>query len=151
MLNITRVARTAAKPWFPHLRWWEWGSILGVAGIFSLMIFLAVGYIPHPIVVAVLLHIAADFTCQSAETSERKGERGRHLLLHALAAGGFPLAVASLVIGDPIITIAWAIAGVIGHYAVDWTRKFGVRPIGLGAVLDQLAHLAVILGVTLFS
>jgi hypothetical protein len=70
-----------------------------------------------------LLHIFADFACQSVETSERKKERGR---------------------------IAWAIAGAIGHYAVDWTRKFGIQPIGLGAALDQLAHLAVILGLALF-
>jgi hypothetical protein len=125
MLEIIKATQTTAKPWFPHLQWWKWGRILGAVGILNLMISLAMDHIPHPAVVAVLLH--------------------------ALAAGGFPLAVASLATGEPVITIAWAIAGAAGHYAVDWTRKFGMQPIGLGVALDQASHLAMILGITLFS
>jgi hypothetical protein len=102
-------------------------------------------------VVALVLHIAADFTLQSAETARGKGERGRHLLVHALAAGGFPLAVAGLVTGQPATVIAWATAGAASHYAVDWTRKFGLRQLWPGVILDQAGHLLIILVLALMG
>ncbi len=132
-----------------RLQWWEWGDILGIAGVAVLTMLLASGHAPHPAVVAVLLHIAADFTCQSPEMVAKKEERGRHLLLHALAAGGFPLAIAGLTVGNPVAIITWVVIGTASHYVVDWTRKFGLQSVGPGVGLDQASHLAVILGLTL--
>lgn len=152
MLTIVRLFTDPAG-----LAWWEWGRLLGVAALAALGIALAIGLAPPPAVVAVLLHIAADFTFQSAETAERKGERGRHLIVHALAAGGLPLALAALRLGSRRVVSAgdldvvpfWALAGAATHYAVDWTRKFGLRHEALATALDQLCHLAVILLITL--
>jgi hypothetical protein len=127
------------------LQWWEWGSVVGAVGLVALTILLLSRHTPHPAVAAVLLHVAADFTFQSRETVLRKGERGRHLLIHALAAGGLPLAVAGLVIGKPLAVINWASIGVASHYTVDWTRKFGMEQGILAIVLDQAAHLLTIL------
>jgi hypothetical protein len=127
------------------LQWWEWGKIIGAAGLIALTIFLLVDYVPHPAVVAVLLHVATDFTFQSPETALRKGERGRHLLVHALVAGGLPLAVAGLVAGSPVAVVTWTAIGVASHYAVDWTRRFGLRQVALPALLDQICHLLTIL------
>jgi hypothetical protein len=110
-----------------------------------------VGYVPHPAAAAVLVHVAADFTCQSTETAANKGERGRHLLVHACVAGGLPLAIAGLVAGNPVAVLTWMAVGIVGHYAVDWTRKFGLRSVVLGAILDQASHLSVILTLTLLS
>ncbi len=133
-----------------RLQWWEWGDILGGIGIFILTLLLALDRVLHPTLVAVLFHIAADFTCQSSETAMRKGERGRHLLLHALAAGGLPLAVAGLVTGNLVLVIIWGAIGAGSHYLVDWTHKFGLRSVALGASLDQASHLMVILMLTFF-
>jgi hypothetical protein len=130
------------------LRWWEWVKIAGLAGLIALAISLVADHAPSPAVVAVLLHVAADFTCQSPETAKRKGQRGRHLLIHALSAGGFPLAVAGLMTGDPVAVLAWVGGGIASHYGVDWTRKFGLPQVALGVILDQVCHLAVILALT---
>ena len=110
-------------------------------------VLLIVGRVPHPLAIAALLHIAADFTFQSAETAAQKGKRDRHLLVHALAAGGLPLAVAGWTSGDPIAVVLWAALGTASHYAVDWTRKFGLRRLAVAVTLDQACHLT--LAVTL--
>jgi hypothetical protein len=127
------------------LKWWQWGKVMGAAGLVLLAILLIAGHVPHPAVVAVLLHFATDFTFQSQETAMRKGERGRHLLIHALVAGGLPLAVAGLLIGSPRATITWAVIGAASHYVVDRSHKFGLRHAVLAIVLDQACHLLVIL------
>jgi hypothetical protein len=127
------------------LQWWEWAQVMGAAGLVALAILLMTDYVPHLAAVAVLLHVAADFTFQSSETALRKGERGRHLLVHALAAGGLPLAFAGLVTGNAVAVVTWTAVGVASHYAVDWTRKFGLRQMALAVVLDQACHLLTIL------
>jgi hypothetical protein len=145
-------AQTLAEPRSPApLEWWEWVKILGAAGLVALLILLIAGRIPHPALVALTLHIAADFTFQSPETALRKGECRRHLLVHALAAGGLPLAVAGLLTQNPLAVVIWMVAGVISHYAVDWTRKFGLRHVGLAASSDQACHLLTILALVLVS
>ena len=131
------------------LEWWEWVRIAGAAGLALLVLFLLAGNVPHPVVVALTLHLVTDFTLQSAETALHKGERGRHLLVHSLAAGGLPLAAAGLVVGGPVTVILWTALGVAGHYAVDWTRKFGLRNEAMGHFLDQVCHIATILVVVL--
>jgi hypothetical protein len=101
--------------------------------------------------VALTLHVAADFTFQSPETALRKAECRRHLLVHALAAGGLPLAVAGLLTGNPLAVVTWMVAGAISHYLVDWTRKFGLRQGALAVILDQACHLLTILVLVLIS
>ena len=127
------------------LQWWEWAQVMGAAGLVALAILLMTGYVPHLAVVAVLLHVAADFSFQSSETALRKGESGRHLLVHALAAGGLPLAVAGLGTGNPVAVVTWTAVGAASHYAVDWTRKLGLQQVALAVVLDQACHLLTIL------
>jgi hypothetical protein len=132
--------------WSPSLlQWWEWGKVIGAAGLVALAILFVAGYILHPVVVALLLHIAADFTCQSSETALQKGESSRHLLVHAVAAGGLPLAIAGLVAGNPAATVIWMTVGAASHYLVNRTRKFGLGQQALGIVLDQACHLLTIL------
>ncbi len=143
--------QTIVKPRIPsHLQWWKWGDILGGVGVCILALLLTLDRVLHPALVAVLLHIAADFTCQSPETAVKKSERGRHLLFHALAAGGLPLAIAGLVTGNLVLVIIWGIVGAGSHYFIDWTRKFGLRSVALGVCLDQGSHLMVILALTFF-
>lgn len=129
--------------------WWEWVEILGAAGLVGLLVLLLAGRIPHPALVALTIHVATDFTFQSPETALRKGECRRHLLVHALAAGGLPLAVAGLLTGNPAAVLIWATVGVASHYAVDWTRKFGLRQVALAASSDQACHLLTILALVL--
>jgi hypothetical protein len=122
------------------LEWWEWGKIIGVAGLVALAIITIAGYIPHPVLVALTLHVAADFTFQSPETALRKPESRRLLLIHALAAGGLPLAAAGLVAGNSLAVLIWTAVGVTSHYALDWTRKFGLRRVALAVAADQTCH-----------
>lgn len=124
-----------------HLPWWMWGKLAGAAGLATLAILLMMGVVPPAVVVAVLIHVAADFTFQSAETARLKGSSKRHLLVHALVAGGLPLALAGFLTGCPIVAIAGSVIGAIGHYVVDRTRKFGMPRLALGVALDQACHL----------
>jgi hypothetical protein len=132
-----------------RLQWWEWAKLAGCVAMVALLCLLVAGCIPHPAVVAILMHIAADFTCQSPETDAKKSQRGRHLVIHALAAGGTPLAIAGIATADPRTIIVWTAIGVAGHYLVDWMRKFGIRKLAPAVLLDQACHLAVILVATL--
>ena len=132
-----------------RLLWWDWGKILGATALAGLVVALAMGYVPSPAVMAAVLHLAADFTFQSAETSARKGERGWHLVVHSLVAGGLPLALSGLLAGHLAAVLPWTAAGAAIHFAVDWTRKFGLRSLPLAVGLDQACHLAVILALTL--
>lgn len=142
--------QTLAQLWHPlRLPWWRWVEIGGAVGLVVLAVLFCAGQVPHPLTIAALLHVAADFTFQSAETAIQKASRDRHLLVHALAAGGLPLAVGALVSGNPGTVILWTAAGTASHYAVDWTRKFGVRKIAFAVLLDQACHLATILAVGL--
>ena len=131
------------------IQWWEWGKIVGLVGLTVLVFTLATGQALHPAATAVLLHVTADFTFQSAETVRRKVERGRHLLIHALVAGGLPLAIAGFVIGNHLAVLSWVIVGAMCHYVVDWTRKFGVQQVSRAVALDQACHVLVILALAL--
>jgi hypothetical protein len=124
---------------------------LGATGLVAVLILLIAGRIPHPAVVALTLHVAADFTFQSPETALRKAECRRYLLVHALAAGGLPLAVAGLLTQNPLAVVTWMVAGAISHYVVDWTRKFGLRQVALAIALDQTCHVLTILVLVLIS
>jgi hypothetical protein len=154
---LTALARETSIPTLIRLRspsslqWWEWGKVMGVASLVALAILPMVGYVPHPAVVAILLHIVADYTCQSSDTALRKGSSRRHLLIHALAAGGLPLAVAGLVAGNPVATVIWVVVGAASHYLVDSTGKLGLEQRALGIALDQACHLLTILVLVLTS
>ena len=135
--TISRLLRSPTS-----LQWWEWFRLAGTLAIVSLLVTLICGVVPSPFVVAVVLHVTLDFTVQSDEVALRKGERGKHLLLHALAAGGLPMAISGLFVG-PAAVLTGTAAGIISHYAVDWTRKFGLRCWWEGVAADQLCHLIV--------
>jgi hypothetical protein len=128
-----------------RLLWWEWGKVVGGLGLVGLAVLLATGYAPPPVVAAIVLHFVIDFTLQSEETALHKVDRGRHLLIHSLIAGGIPLAVAGLMTESPLTALLWVTAGVISHYAVDWTRRFGFQQVTLAAISDQAGHLLSIL------
>lgn len=131
------------------LRWWEWIQLVGCVAMVTLVALLTAGYDLHPAMIAILLHVACDFTCQSPETAAKKGERGRHLFYHALAAGGVPMAIAGIAAGSPVAILAWSAAGVTGHYAVDWTRKFEIRQMLPAILIDQACHIGLILALCL--
>ena len=141
--TITRLVKAPTS-----LQWWEWMKLAGALAMMLLLATLVNGVVSSPFVVAVVLHVALDFSLQSDEVAMRKGERGKHLLLHALAAGGLPTAVAGLFVGPAAVLTGTAI-GVISHYAVDWTRKFGLRQEALAGLLDQACNLLAILVLTL--
>ncbi|MCX7682964.1 MAG: DUF3307 domain-containing protein [Anaerolineae bacterium] len=130
------------------LRWWEWGKILGFLGLVWLGGSLLLGHIPSPVVIALVLHFAIDFTLQSPKMALRKIERGPYLVMHALIAGGLPLIIAGLLAGKPLLALIWMVVGAATHWAVDWTRRFGIRSPLLAAFADQICHLAVILLLT---
>ncbi len=145
---------TRSRTWLQRLSiptYWQWGKLVGVVGLVVLAILLVIDRVPHPAIVAVILHIACDFTSQSSETALRKHERGRHLLVHALVAGGLPLALAGLVTGNMVTVLVWTTIGFVGHYAVDWTRRFGLEGTGWGVILDQVCHLLIILALVLMT
>ena len=128
-----------------HLEWWEWGKIMGAAGLLAVVIIAIAGHIPHPVLVALTLHVATDFTFQSAETALGKRESRHILLIHALAAGGLPLAVAGLVAGNSLAVLIWTAVGVTSHYILDLTGKFGLRQVALAVAVDQTCHTLTIL------
>jgi hypothetical protein len=132
-----------------RLLWWEWGKVVGGLGLVGLALLVATGYAPSPVVAAIVLHFAIDFTLQSEETALHKVDRGRHLLIHSLIAGGIPLAVAGLMTESPLTALLWVTAGVISHYVVDWTRRFGFRQVALAVIADQTGHLLAITLLTL--
>ncbi len=145
---------TRTHVWLQHLSfpsYWKCGKAIGVVGLVVLAILHFTGHTPHPAVIAVILHIVSDFTAQSSETAKRKTERGRHLLIHALVAGGIPLAVVGLMTENPYTALVWTVIGATSHYAVDWTHRFGLRDTPLGIVLDQCTHLLIILTLVLIG
>lgn len=126
------------------LQWWQWCKLGGIAALVALV---ATIFVPHPLVVAIALHWICDLTVQSGETAMRKKDRGRHLALHSLVAG-LPMAIAGMMV-SPLHVLVWATVGIISHYAVDWTRKFGLGETMVGFVVDQIAHLAAIVVIIL--
>ena len=149
-----RARNTNSLTWLRRLSfpvYWKWGKFAGAVGLVILAILWIADRVPHPAVVATLLHVASDFTLQSPETAQRKHDRGRHLLVHALAAGGFPLAVAGLATGNPVTVLIWTPIGVISLYIVDWTRRFGMEGKPRGVFFDQVCHLLIILALVLIT
>jgi len=142
------VLRTRQDPTvLKRLQWWEYFHLVGAGALVALLAALLVADV-SPFVVAVALHLACDFTFQSTDTALHKGERGRHLVVHALCAGALPHLLAGLTLSAST-GLVWASVGFLAHYGVDFTRKFGVKHIAVGAALDQAAHLATILALAL--
>lgn len=132
-----------------RLAWWEWCKVAGAAGLIAAAASVLAGVHLPAAAIAVLLHLAADYTFQSAETAARKGERGRHLLVHALTAGAWPLAMAGLATGNLPGVLLGAVVGSVSHWLIDATGKYGLGCTAVGIVLDQVSHLVVILVVTM--
>lgn len=126
------------------LAWWEWVEVAGGAGLVALLPPLLLDVRVPAAVVGVTLHTICDFTFQSEETAARKGECGRHLAIHALVAGGLPGVITGLLAGGAPGAIIGFLIGTLSHYAIDGSHRFGIRG-AIGIVLDQAAHVAVIL------
>ena len=136
----TIISRTFRAP--TTVAWWEWGKLIGGVALVALLL---TGCQVSPIIAGVVLHVACDFTFQSGVTAARKGDRGRHLVCHAIIAGGLPGIITGLMAGGVLGALVGFVAGVSSHYCVDYTRKFGVDNVALGAALDQAVHIAVLL------
>jgi hypothetical protein len=142
------VLRTRQDPTvLKRLQWWEWFHLAGAVALVGLLAALLVTDVPA-LIVAVALHLACDFTFQSSETAIHKGERGRHLVVHALCAGALPHLLAGLTV-NASTGLIWGVIGFLAHYAIDFSRKFGVKSVALGATLDQAAHVLTILALAL--
>lgn len=129
------------------MKWWQWLKLAGAIGaVFLIAVTVVNRQLPSSLVVALVGHLVTDFTLQSGETAARKPERGRHLLVHALAAGGVPLALTTLVMGQWELVGVAAVVGAAAHYAIDYTRKFGLKSVAGGVLLDQLSHVALLVG-----
>lgn len=116
-----------------HLKfWWQWGKFLGA--ILSPLTLLGI-----PVMSALAAHLLCDFTLQTGEMSARKKEEFLPLLLHSIIAGGGPGFVAGGLRGMYI--------GIVTHYMIDATNKFGTDGMG-GVILDQAAHILVILAIS---
>ena len=127
------------------LEWWEWVEMAGGIALMSLLILLLSGISVPAVVAGLVLHLACDFLLQSEETSDKKRERGRHLAVHALIAGGLPGIVTGLMVAAAPGAVIGFSVGVVSHYAIDWSRKFGISDVAIGVILDQAAHVAVLL------
>lgn len=101
----------------------------------ALFIALVLGVEVHSLVVVLVLHIALDFSLQTNEIAMGKGNRGKYLLIHSIIVGGLP----ALMTGS---VLAMAI-GIVTHWAIDWTRKFGLGETQ-GAIADQATHIVVL-------
>jgi hypothetical protein len=148
---ITSVLQPLSIPSISTIRsrrlfWWEWCKLGGLAALVALAL-VAVFGVPHPLFTAVLLHLFVDFTAQGNDTAAHKGERGRHLALHAVVSG-LPMAVAGATV-SPQAILVWTAAGIVAHYAVDWTRKFGIESRVLGGIVDQVTHAATMAAIIL--
>lgn len=125
-----------------RLQWWQWGKLLGAILLLA-AVFVAFRGGNH-LFVGLALHVALDFTLQSDYVAAEKGNRGRALLIHAAIAGGIPSAVVALMAGSLVGVLVGVVVGISTHYAIDWTRKFGL-PMSLGATLDQVLHVIVLI------
>jgi hypothetical protein len=139
---MTILAKLVTRP--SDLLWWEWAKVAGATGVLILGLAMASGWIPSPVVLGILLHTFCDFTAQSGVVAEHKGHSRRLLWVHAIVAGGFPLAIAGLSTGSAWPVLVWPVLAAGAHAAVDGTRKFGLGPSALGVILDQAAHAATI-------
>ena len=124
-----------------RLQWWQWGKLFGAVGLVALLCWMAAsGALPHPLVLGVVAHLACDFSLQSDWVAGEKSKRGKALLYHALIAGGLPGALVGLYAG-PVGCLSAIVIGVVSHYAIDYTCKFGCKSVAVGATLDQVAHI----------
>ncbi len=149
--TLAVLAREMAIPTFAQLRspaslqWWEWGKVIGIANFIIVAVLSMANCTLHPLALAMLLHITADFSCQSAETSMRKGKSEHHLLVHALVGGGLPMIAVGLATANPVALVTRTATSVVIHYVVDRTQKFGLGQATLGIILDQACHVLTIL------
>lgn len=102
-----------------------------------------------PLAVAIALHLLLDFTLQS-KWAITKATNNRALVVHSLVAGFLPLAGLGLAAGNPGLALAGGLVGFASHLAIDSRDKFGL-PLWPGLVVDQAAHLAVIVAVFAFT
>lgn len=131
------------------LAWWQWLKLLGAISLVVLVVALVTGCNVPSLMIGLTLHLACDFTFQSSETAGRKGERGRHLIVHSLIAGGLVGTLTGLSV-SPWAGMEGLVIGMLSHYGIDYSRKFEslVPNWKLGVALDQAVHIGAIVIIT---
>lgn len=137
------VARFVKAP--ISLQWWEYFKLVGIVALAAVLGGLLAGAELDGRVVGLAFHTVLDFTLQSNWVAANKGNRGKALLFHAIIAGGLPGAIKGMMSGGLVGCLIGVVLGTTSHYAIDYTRKFNCKSVAMGIVLDQVAHLAVLL------
>lgn len=137
------VARFVKAP--TSLEWWAYPSLAGMLGLAAVLGGLLAGGELSGWIVGLALHTVLDFTLQSDWIAMNKNDRGKALLFHAIIAGGLPGAMKGLMTGGLVGCLVGVVIGIASHYAIDYTRKFNCESVALGVILDQVAHLAILL------
>jgi len=135
MATTIKVLVTSPK----ELAWWQWMKLASAVALVLLAIALLIGVRVPLVVQRVVLHLALDFALQSQWVAAGKVQRKRALIVHSTIAA-LP-AIASESVATVILSL---VTYSISHYAIDWTRKFGIENMKLGAIVDQAAHLIVL-------
>ena len=128
------------------MRWYNYPSLAGI------LLAATLPWLPQryaSLVVAVILHLLLDFTLQ-LQWATTKATNRRALLVHSLVAGFLPIAGLGLAAGNPGLALVGGLVGFAVHLAIDSRDKFGL-PRWPGLVVDQVAHLAVIVAVFCFT
>ena len=126
------------------LQWWAWPKLAGLVAAPLLLLALLLGASVPPLVVGLTLHLVLDFTLQSSWVAAEKSSGGKALAYHAAIAGGIPALVAGLAIGPATALFAGAV-GIMSHWLIDRTNKFGLSGWQQGIAADQAAHVAALL------
>jgi len=124
------------------LQWWAYPKLLGAALLVLLLAAMSLGVAVHPLLVGVVLHLVLDFTLQSDWVAAEKAKRGKALFIHSVIAGGIPAGVMGLMSGSLERVLLAVVVGVASHYAIDYTKKFGLRRWQHAICADQVAHFA---------
>lgn len=137
------VARFVKAP--ASLEWWEHGKLLGMVALGAVFGGMLAGAKLDGWVVGLAFHTVLDFTLQSNWVAANKGNRGKALLFHAIIAGGLPGAIKGMMSGGLVGCLIGVVLGTTSHYAIDWSRKYGIKDLRIAIVTDQLSHLVVLL------
>ena len=122
-----------------ELVWWQWMKLVSAVALVLLAFALLIGVRVPLVIQRVVLHLALDFALQSNWVAAGKVQRKRALIVHSTIAA-LP-AIASESVATVILSL---VVYSLSHYIIDYTRKFGIENMKLGAIVDQAAHLIVL-------
>ena len=90
----------------------------------------------------VLAHLIADFPLQTNRIFRLKRRHWAGVLLHA----GIHATVAAILVRNPLAHWPMLVTLWLGHFGIDWLKlRFDFKFKSLGFVLDQMAHLLLLL------